>query len=192
MSGDAVKAYVYLLSQSWLETPRATLPATDHELASIAMLTIEQWQAVKKDVLQHFEIGKCKEHKGLLYNEKLLEISRKYESNQRVGNKNAKRTRKKRELNALLDNANANDNDNSTIPEYKNEYKRALEMYIEKREIRSGRMADGEVKELIAELNKLAGDDIKKRTKILKQSIAQDWKGLHPLKEKKGIWNLTT
>jgi hypothetical protein len=62
--------------------------------------------------MQHFKKGECVEHKGRFYNEFLLEISRKYENNQRFNNKNAKRTRIKRESNAtVLYNANANAND---------------------------------------------------------------------------------
>jgi uncharacterized protein YdaU (DUF1376 family) len=97
MSGDAVKAYMYLLSESWLQTPRATLPTEDKDLASIARVSDEVWMRIKSEVLQHFKIGQCKEHKGLFFNEKLLEVSRKYEKNQRHDNKNAKRTRIERE-----------------------------------------------------------------------------------------------
>ena len=79
MSGDAVKAYIYLLAQSWLEIPRATLPKNDTELAAIAEVSPDKWIIIKDEVLQHFEIGKCSEHKGRLYQETLLEISRKSE-----------------------------------------------------------------------------------------------------------------
>jgi uncharacterized protein YdaU (DUF1376 family) len=94
MSGEAVKAYMYLLSESWLQTPRATLPNNDNELASMARLSYDAWMGIKSEVLKAFAVGVCKEHKGLLYNEKLLECSRKSESNQRFNNENAKRTRK--------------------------------------------------------------------------------------------------
>ena len=111
MSGDAVKAYVYLLNESWLQIPRATLPIDNVELASMARILLTDWDGIKDQVLQHFQEGKCSEHKGRFYNEKLLEISRKYENQQRPNNKNAKRSRIKRGLNAPLDNANAIDND---------------------------------------------------------------------------------
>lgn len=96
MSGEAVKAYIYLLSESWLQIPRATLPDSDIELAHFARVESAKWLLLKPDVMQCFKIGECKEHKGLWYNEKLLEISRKYEAQQRPKNKNAE----KRRLNA--------------------------------------------------------------------------------------------
>ena len=92
MSGDAVKAYVYLLAESWLQVPRATLPRCDTDLASMARVTPEKWDAIKGEVLQHLILGKCKEHSGRLYNELLLEISRKQENKQRFNNENAKRS----------------------------------------------------------------------------------------------------
>lgn len=100
MSGDAVKAYVYLLCASWLEIPRATLPVDDEKLAQLARLKLDEWMHVKNDVLQHYQIGKCNEHLGRFYQETLLEISRKSENMQRFNNKNAKRTQIKRRMNA--------------------------------------------------------------------------------------------
>lgn len=120
MSGEAVKAYLYLLCESWLQEPRATLPNNDDELASMARVSLPVFLKMKKELLRHFKIGQCDDHKGLYYNEKLLEISRKYEGNQRVGNKNAKRSRINTEhsrKNALHANANAIDNDIDNDPE---------------------------------------------------------------------------
>lgn len=111
MTGDGVKAYVYLLAESWLQEPRATLPNDDNELASMARVTLEKWLTLKNEVLSCFEIGKCEEHLGRLYNELLLEISRKHEAKQRFNNKNAKRTQKKRKQNADSDN----DTDTDTV-----------------------------------------------------------------------------
>jgi uncharacterized protein YdaU (DUF1376 family) len=110
MSGDAVKAYVYLLCEAWLQEPRATLPNDDAELASIARLSIEEWMNIKTSVIRSFKIGECEEHLGRLYNELQLEVSRKFEKNQRLNNKNARRTRNKRDTNAKRsrDIANAN------------------------------------------------------------------------------------
>jgi uncharacterized protein YdaU (DUF1376 family) len=102
MPGAAVKAYLYLLSEAWLQTPRATLPNDDGELASMARVSAEDWASIKNDILRAFKIGECEEHKGRLFNETQLEISRKWENNQRHNNKNAKRTRIKREVNAPL------------------------------------------------------------------------------------------
>jgi uncharacterized protein YdaU (DUF1376 family) len=111
MSGSGVKAYIYLLCEAWLQIPRATLPNDDKELASMARLSIEAWIDVKVQVLECFKIGECKEHLGRFFNELQLEISRKYENNQRFNNKNAKRTRIKREVNATLDNDNEDENE---------------------------------------------------------------------------------
>ena len=91
MSGNGVKAYMYLLCEAWLQEPRATLPQDDSELASMARLSDDEWEHVKDEVLKCFEVGTCKEHSGRLYSERLLSISRKYDANQRVGNKNARK-----------------------------------------------------------------------------------------------------
>lgn len=111
MSGDAIKAYVYLLCASWLQEPRATLPKDRVSLAMLSRLSIEKWDTVSGEVLQHYKDGKCDEHLGRLYNDTLLEVSRKWENNQRPKNKNAKRSRIKHQVNAALDNDNAIDND---------------------------------------------------------------------------------
>jgi uncharacterized protein YdaU (DUF1376 family) len=55
MSGEAVKAYVYLLCRSWHETPIATLPNDDYRLARMAKTTSEQWDEVRDQVLQNFQ-----------------------------------------------------------------------------------------------------------------------------------------
>lgn len=54
MTGDQVKAYLYLLCASWLEHPRATLPNDDSELAMLSRLTLEQWMKIKDGVLRCF------------------------------------------------------------------------------------------------------------------------------------------
>jgi uncharacterized protein YdaU (DUF1376 family) len=41
-----VGAYLFLLCESWLETPRATLPDDDHELARLAKVSIQEWRAL--------------------------------------------------------------------------------------------------------------------------------------------------
>ena len=108
MSGDAVKAYVYLLAESWLQIPRATLPRSDKDLASMARVTSEKWETIKEEVLQHFLLGNCKEHSGRLFNELLLEISRNGENKQRFNNKNAKRSQINTEK-PISDNDNDNE-----------------------------------------------------------------------------------
>ena len=92
MSGDAVKAYVYLLCEAWLQIPRATIPQDENEIASMARVSMDQWKCIKNDIMNHWLPGKCTEHKGRFYNELLLEISRKHEAKQRLNNENAKRS----------------------------------------------------------------------------------------------------
>jgi hypothetical protein len=110
MSGEAVKAYLYLLCSSWLEVPRATLPNDDVKLAAMARCEYPKWMLLKDEVLCKFLIATRKEHSGRLYDNKLLEISRNNEKQQRLNNKNAHRTRIKRASYAPLANANANAN----------------------------------------------------------------------------------
>jgi uncharacterized protein YdaU (DUF1376 family) len=55
MSGDAVKAYMYLLCRSWHETPIATLPNDDARLARMAKLTADQWALIRDEVLPNFQ-----------------------------------------------------------------------------------------------------------------------------------------
>ena len=100
MTGDQVKAYLYLLCEAWLQEPRATLPNDDRELAEMARVDSELWEQMKESILRCFKVGACKEHFGRLYSERQLEVSRKYDANQRLGNKNANKTRTKREVNA--------------------------------------------------------------------------------------------
>jgi uncharacterized protein YdaU (DUF1376 family) len=121
MSGNSVKAYVYLLAESWLQIPRATLPVSDQELSSMARISLNEWIVIKNEVLQHFFEGKCKEHKGRLYNELLLEISRKCENKQRFNNKNAKRSQIKHKQNAAPDNDTDNDTDTDLSSDFPKE-----------------------------------------------------------------------
>jgi uncharacterized protein YdaU (DUF1376 family) len=100
MSGDAVKAYLYLLCESWLQEPRATLPNDDKELASMARMSLSDFTAIKSEIIQHYSVGTCEEHNGRLFQDTLLELSRKSESKQRIGNKNAKKTQNEHKVNA--------------------------------------------------------------------------------------------
>ena len=125
MSGPAVKAYMYLLCESWLQEPRATLPNNDRELASMARMSEDEFILIKKEVMQHYILGTCDEHNGRLYQNTLLEVSRKSEANQRLGNKNAKKREtyakkretyaKKRETYAGSEYENANTNEKTVF-----------------------------------------------------------------------------
>lgn len=56
MNGDEVKAYMYLLCESWLEEPRASLPIDDEELSLMAKLPMEKWLRVKPRVMANFNL----------------------------------------------------------------------------------------------------------------------------------------
>lgn len=56
MTGPEVKAYMYLLCASWLETPRATLPNDDYELASFANVSEDEWHQLKPGVMRGFKL----------------------------------------------------------------------------------------------------------------------------------------
>lgn len=67
MSGDAVKAYLYLLCRSWHEIPMATLPKDDARLARMAKLSPDQWDRVRSEVLPRFQT----DGNGRLFNARL-------------------------------------------------------------------------------------------------------------------------
>lgn len=67
MSGDAVKAYMYLLCRSWHETPIATLPADDARLARMAKLSPTEWERLRDEVLPQFQ----SDGNGRLFNARL-------------------------------------------------------------------------------------------------------------------------
>ena len=70
MNGEEVKAYIYLLCESWLEDPRATLPNNEEELARMAQVSTEKWHRVKPKVMANFKLLDDR-----WINEKLLGIS---------------------------------------------------------------------------------------------------------------------
>ena len=70
MSGDAVKAYIYLLCEAWLQEDRATLPNDEKELISMARINDEKWCKIKDEVLNCFKLNKNDKY----YNERLLEV----------------------------------------------------------------------------------------------------------------------
>jgi len=67
MTGDQVKAYVYLLCRAWHEKPIATLPNDDARLARMARVTPQQWAQIKPEILLQFR----SDGNGRLYNERL-------------------------------------------------------------------------------------------------------------------------
>lgn len=71
MTGDEVKAYLYLLCESWLECPRATLPNEDEDLAKMAQLSQEKWIKMKDKIMANFVLN----NEGRLVNDKLFGVS---------------------------------------------------------------------------------------------------------------------
>lgn len=67
MSGDQVKAYIYLLCRAWHETPIATLPNDDVRLARMARVSPDHWEAIKPEILAQFK----SDGNGRIYNERL-------------------------------------------------------------------------------------------------------------------------
>lgn len=67
MSGDAVKAYLYLLCRAWHEAPIATLPNDDALLAKMARLSPDEWARIKPEVIAQFQLN----GNGRLHNVKL-------------------------------------------------------------------------------------------------------------------------
>lgn len=57
MSGEAVKAYIYLLCRAWHETPIATLPNDEARLARMAKLSLPEWDRLKDEILPQFQLG---------------------------------------------------------------------------------------------------------------------------------------
>jgi uncharacterized protein YdaU (DUF1376 family) len=96
MSGDSVKAYVYLLCEAWLQEPRATLPMDEKELAEMARIDVQKWRTISAEVMPCFTEQKIGDFSRFV-NEKLYEVSSQYYKNQRINNKNALKTRIKRE-----------------------------------------------------------------------------------------------
>lgn len=86
MSGDAVKAYIYLLCESWLEVPRATLPTDDSELAAMANLPIDEWMKHKQTVMSSFILSDNR-----YVNEKLLAISEEQARKSSINRENGKK-----------------------------------------------------------------------------------------------------
>lgn len=67
MTGDQVKAYIYLLCRSWHETLIATLPNDDARLAKMARVSLSRWEEIKPEILAQFKSN----GNGRIYNQRL-------------------------------------------------------------------------------------------------------------------------
>lgn len=175
MSGDGIKAYMFLLCESWDQIPRATIPNDDSEIRSMARCSTEVWERIKCEVLERFLTGQCDEHKGRLVAKFLIEVSRKFENNQRFKNKNAKRTRIKREVNATLD----------IDIDINNDLEKAVVLSFFSFRKGMGKPFKTKVgmQMFLKRLRSLSGGDIPKMKMIVEQSIANEWQGIFPLKD---------
>ena len=66
MSGEQVKAYIYLLCAAWLEDDTATLPSDDETLAALARVDLATWQRIKPLILSKFQDA----GNGRIYNDR--------------------------------------------------------------------------------------------------------------------------
>jgi len=97
MNGDAVKAYIYLLCEAWLQEDRATLPNDEKELASMARINNDKWCVIKDDILKCFFLNKD----GRLVNERLFEVHKLSEI-RTLNRKNKKRTKTQQKHNKTV------------------------------------------------------------------------------------------
>lgn len=81
MTDQQVRKYLELLCLSWLETPRATLPADQDELASMLHLSREAWDLIKGPILAKFE----SDGNGRIFNDRLLREAGFCESKRNAG-----------------------------------------------------------------------------------------------------------
>lgn len=81
-----MKAYLYLLCESWLEVPRATLPTDDTELAAMANVPIDEWIKHKQTVMSSFILSDNR-----YVNEKLLAISEEQARKSSINRENGKK-----------------------------------------------------------------------------------------------------
>jgi uncharacterized protein YdaU (DUF1376 family) len=81
MTDKQVRVYLTLLCYSWLETPRATLPNDDAQLAQLARLSQEEWDQVKGPILAKF----VSDGNGRILNERLMEESVYYDKKTSAG-----------------------------------------------------------------------------------------------------------
>lgn len=91
MRGEAFRAYWMLLYNSWLEEPRATLPSDDRDLMHLADVRREDvWLDVREQVLAMFVTGPD----GRIYNERLMEESKKQDQRTKAGASGWSKTRR--------------------------------------------------------------------------------------------------
>lgn len=68
MTGEQVKAYMYLLCAAWLQDEVATLPADDESLAAFARVDPATWERIKPLIMTKFEAS----GNGRVYNDRQM------------------------------------------------------------------------------------------------------------------------
>lgn len=68
MSGDQVKAYIYLLCAAWLQDEQATLPNDNLVLAGLARVDHHTWEQIKEPILAKFTTSE----NGRIYNDRMM------------------------------------------------------------------------------------------------------------------------
>ena len=111
LSSRGLNAYMFLLCQAWLQDPIATLPDDDGELADLARVTPEEWDALKPVILLAFK----KNEAGRWYNERQMHEASKQQNRSNAGSKGGSKTQANHKANqaAALEDANANANGGS-------------------------------------------------------------------------------
>jgi len=174
MSGDAVKAYMYLLCRAWLETPRATLPNDDRILAALSRVTPEKWKEIRSEVLSCF-IQNHEDYPNRIYNDRLLEVSN-ISDNRALNRKNKTKTKAKQLAANEIENAIA----------FKSDSEKRLIMafvYYRKADLRKPFKTIRGVQSCLNKLRKLSGGSFPLMEKIVQQSMDEEWQGVFELKE---------
>lgn len=71
MTDKQVRIYITLLCYAWLEVPRATLPNDNAQLAQLARLSEQEWDAIKGPIMEKFQ----SDGNGRIVNVRLMEES---------------------------------------------------------------------------------------------------------------------
>lgn len=95
MTDQQYRVYHTLLCTAWLSNPPATLPNTDEELARLAAVPLETWNAIKGPIVAKFDTN----GNDRLFNPKMTKVYKdarqKYEAAAQRWSKNKKKTARK-------------------------------------------------------------------------------------------------
>jgi len=187
MTGDQVKAYMYLLSCAWLEEPRASLPNDNEALANYAKISIEKWDKIKKPVLAKFE-----EREGRLFSARLLECSEFSTKQTENGKKGGRPKAKENPTNKPSDKPSTSPSTSSSLSTAKNplifpqgisdNFTKSLEDFIKHRKSIKKPMTQNALDLLVKKLKDISGGNVGVAIKILETSIINGWSSIYELK----------